>query len=83
MWWYKGDLKAKSTVKDSHVDWGVGPGLKSQVESKWSKSVLSYTREMIWAGGERCTCEVYLHVTRVLRQAIPKCRQSWEKRLYL
>lgn len=26
MWWYKGDLNAKSTVKDSHVEWEVGPG---------------------------------------------------------
>ena len=34
MWWYKGDLKAKSTVNDSQVDCGVGPGLKSHVESK-------------------------------------------------
>ncbi len=31
---YSGDLKAKSTLKNSHVEPGVGPGLNSQVESR-------------------------------------------------
>jgi hypothetical protein len=42
-WRYKGDLKAKSTWKVSHVLPGTGPGLNSQVLSRWSKSELSST----------------------------------------
>ena len=60
MWWYRGDLNAKSTLNDSQVVEGRGPGLNSQVESRWSNSVLSYTCDTTFPGGDRCTWDVYL-----------------------
>ena len=49
-WPYSGDRKRKSVWKVSQQVFGDGPGLNSQVVSKWSNSELSLTREMTLSG---------------------------------
>ena len=59
-WPYRGDRKRKSVWKVSQQVLAQGPGLNSQVVSRWSKSELSLTREMTLSGLWRYTSDVYL-----------------------
>jgi hypothetical protein len=60
MFAYRGFRKAKSTLKLSQVECGLGPGCRRQVDSRWWNSALSATLLVTRWGACSFTRLVYL-----------------------